>query len=146
VLDFNPAAFKPSEYWPVFQRAYYAAQALGIAAKTHDAMFDAVWKTGQLSTVDQATGRLRDPLPSLEDVARWYHRQTGVATQKILDTANSFSVNVRMRRADQYIQACQVDGTPTIIVNGKYRLGPSTAGGYNQTIELVKWLVAKESQ
>ena len=39
-----PAAFRPDEDWPVFQRAFFAAQALGIVDKTHDAMFDAIWK------------------------------------------------------------------------------------------------------
>ncbi len=146
VVDYVAAAFRPDEDWVVFQRAYYAAKALGIEAQTHDAMFDAVWKNGPLATTNLQTGRLKDPLPSIEDVARWYHRTTGVSAQKFLATANSFSVNVQMRRADDYIKACQVDSTPTIVVNGKYRLSPVSAGGYDQTIELVKWLVSRESR
>jgi thiol:disulfide interchange protein DsbA len=39
-----------------------------------------------------------------------------------------------------------VDRTPTIIVNGKYRLHVESAGGPDQVIELVKYLVAKESK
>ncbi len=146
VVDYVAAAFNPAEDWPVFQRAYYAARALGIEAKTHDAMFNAVWKSGQLATMNLQTGRLKDPLPTIEDVARWYHQATGVDTQKFLAAANSFSINVQMRRADDYIKACQVDSTPTIVVNGRYRLTPSSAGGYDQTIQLVKWLVAKASR
>ena len=144
-VNFIAASFNPAEDWPVFQRAYYTAKALGIAAKTHDAMFNAVWKTGELATTDLQTGRLRDRMPTIEDIARWYHARTGVSTQKFIDTANSFSINVQMRRADQFVQAAQVDQTPTIIVNGKYRLTLGSAGGYNQIIELVKWLVQKES-
>ena len=45
-MVYLPASFNPSEDWPMFQRAYYAAQALGVADKTHDAMYDAVWKPG----------------------------------------------------------------------------------------------------
>lgn len=141
VVDYVPAAFRPDEDWVVFQRAYYAAKALGIEKRTHDAMFDAVWKSGALATVDAQTEQLKSPLPSIEDVARWYHQKTGVDTQKFLATANSFSVNLQMRQANDYVMACQVDGTPTIIVNGKYRLSPTSAGGYDQTIQLVKWLV-----
>jgi thiol:disulfide interchange protein DsbA len=37
-----------------------------------------------------------------------------------------------------------VDGTPTIIVNGKYRITGQSAGGYPQLIELTNWLVEKE--
>ncbi|HUN76885.1 MAG TPA: thiol:disulfide interchange protein DsbA/DsbL [Steroidobacteraceae bacterium] len=145
VMDYVPAGFNPSEDWPVFQRAYYAAQALGIAAKTHDQMFNAIWQSGRLPIVDRATGRLKDPLPSIEDVAAFYHQATGVSVQQFVAVANSFSTDVKVRRADAFIQACQVDQTPTIIVNGKYRVTAASAGGYDQIISLVKWLVAKES-
>lgn len=145
VMDYVPAAFNTTEDWPVFQRAYLAAKVLGIAAKTHDAMFDAVWKSGRLAVYDTATGRLKDPLPTLEDVAKFYHRETGVSTQAFLAAANSFTVSLDARRAHAYIVACQVDGTPTIIVNGKYRLDVTSAGGYDQLIDLVKYLVAEES-
>lgn len=141
VVDYVAAAFRPDEDWVVFQRAYYAARALGIEKRTHDAMFDAIWKTGQLATTDLQTGQLKNPMPSIEDVARWYHQKTGVDTQKFIDTANSFSVNLQMRQANDFIMAAQVDGTPTIIVNGKYRLSPTSAGGLDQTIQLVKYLV-----
>jgi len=47
------------------------AQALGIAEQTHDAMFDAVWKAGQLAVVDPATDRLKAHLPSIDDTARF---------------------------------------------------------------------------
>ncbi|HTW39015.1 MAG TPA: thiol:disulfide interchange protein DsbA/DsbL [Steroidobacteraceae bacterium] len=146
VMNYVPAAFNPSEDWPVFQQAYYAAQALGIAAKTHDAMFNAVWQTGQLAIVDQGTDRLKDPLPSIENIAEFYHRAAGVSTEQFVAAANSFSTNVKTRQADAFIQACQVDQTPTIIVNGKYRVTVPSAGGYDQLIALVKYLVAKESR
>lgn len=146
VVDYVAAGFLPAEDWPVFQRAYYTAKALGIAAKTHDAMFDAVWKTGQLQTVDPQTERLRRPLPSIADVAQWYQHQTGIPTQTFLAAAHSFSVDLQVRQADAYLKACQVFETPTIIVNGRYRVNPSSAGGYDQMLEVVKWLVAKQTQ
>src|SRR5262249_2606348 len=49
---FLPASFNnTAEDWPVFQRAFFAAQLLGIAERAHQAMYDAVWKTGELGTV-----------------------------------------------------------------------------------------------
>ena len=145
VLDFVPAGFIPAEDWPVFQRAYYTALQLGLVnPRTHDAMFDAVWKTGELAVVDPQTNRLRQPAPSIQDIARFYAHLTHVSADKFVATATSFAVDTRVRVADQYIQDCQVDQTPTIIVNGKYRLTPSTAGGYEQLIELVNYLVKRE--
>jgi protein dithiol oxidoreductase (disulfide-forming) len=144
-LAFLPASFNAAEGWPTFQRAYFTAQALGIADKTHDAMFAAVWKTGELGITDPNTGRPKGSLPTIEDIARWYNKQTGVAVDKFVSTAKSFSIEVKIKAADDLITTYQVDRTPTIIVNGKYRLHPQSAGGFDQLIELVKYLVAKES-
>ena len=146
VLDFLPASFNSSEDWPMFQLAYLTAQALGVADQTHDAMFNAVWQSGQLSVVDPATGRVKSPAPTIEDAAKFYKAQAGVPVDKFLATAKSFSVDVKVRAAEGLIQAYRVDRTPTIIVNGKYRLHTESAGGGDQLIELVKWLVAKESK
>ncbi len=49
VVEYLPASFVPQENWVTLQRAYYAAQALGVADKGNDAMYDAVWSTRELS-------------------------------------------------------------------------------------------------
>jgi protein dithiol oxidoreductase (disulfide-forming) len=144
-LDFVAAAFRTDEDWPMFQRAYYTAQLLGIDRRTHDAMFDAVWKTGELAVFDMRTRRIKVPAPSIEDAARFYAQAAGVKPETFVATAGSFGIDVKMRQADQLIKAAQVDETPTIIVNGKYRVTLGAAGGDDQLIELVKWLVAQES-
>jgi thiol:disulfide interchange protein DsbA len=144
-LDFVSAAFRTDEDWPMFQRAFYTAQILGIDQRTHDAMFDAVWKTGELAVFDPRTQRLKLPAPGIEDAARFYARVAGVKPETFLATANSFGVDVKIRQAEQFIRAAQVEETPTIIVNGKYRVTLSAAGGDDQLIELVKYLVAQES-
>jgi thiol:disulfide interchange protein DsbA len=144
-LDFIAAGFRPDEDWPMFQRAYYAAQILGLDKRTHAAMFDAIWKTGELAVEDPRTQRLKLPAPSIQDAAAFYARATGIKPETFLATANSFGVDTRMRQADQLVRDYRVEGTPTIIVNGRYRLDVQSAGGPEQVIELVKWLVAKES-
>ena len=144
-LDFIAAGFRPDEDWPMFQRAYYAAQILGLDKRTHAAMFDAIWKTGELAVEDPRTQRLKLPAPSIQDAAAFYARATGIKPETFLATANSFGVDTRMRQADQRVRDYRVEGTPTIIVNGRYRLDVQSAGGPEQVIELVKWLVAKES-
>jgi thiol:disulfide interchange protein DsbA len=146
VLTYIPAAFQPSEDWPMFQLAFCTAQVLGVAEQTHDAMFDAVWKTGELAIMDPASGSIKSHLPTIEDAARFYERSAGVPAAKFLSTAKSFSVDTKVRAAEDLIVAYRVDRTPTIIVNGKYRVYTESAGGADQLVELVKWLVAKESQ
>ena len=144
-LTFLPAAFNPAEDWPMFQRAYLAAQALGIAERTHQAMFDAVWKTGELAVTTPGTNRLKDPLPSIADAARFYARVAGVNPQQFLAMANSFGIDSKIRAADAQILAMHVDSTPSLIVNGKYRVVRDSISGNDQLIELVKYLVARES-
>jgi thiol:disulfide interchange protein DsbA len=51
-----------------------------------------------------------------------------------------------MRRDDALVIAYHIDGTPSLIVNGKYRITGQSAGGMPQMIEVAKWLVAKESK
>ena len=146
VMNYLAASFRPDENWPMYQRAFYAAQALDLVGKTHDAMFDAVWKSGELSTYDlKASGlKPRSAWPTIEDAAKFYAKY-GVDPKEFVGVANSFTVNTKMKRADDLMKAYGVDSTPTMIVNGKYRFTASSAGGYAQSIELTQWLVAKET-
>jgi protein dithiol oxidoreductase (disulfide-forming) len=144
-MVFLPASFHPEEDWTVFQQAYFSAQSLGIAARAHQAIFDAVWKTGELAIADPTTHRLRNPLPSIEDVARCYGRITGVKPETFLAAARSFGVNARMRIADGQIVAMQIPSTPCLVVNGKYRVVLDSLNSTDEVVDVVKYLVARES-
>ena len=146
VLDYLPAAFNPAEDWPMFQLAYVTAQVLGVDQQTHDAMFDAVWKGGDLSINDPSTRGLKSRMPTIEDAAKFYNQHAGVPVEKFVAASKSFSADLKVRTDQDLIIAYKVDRTPTIIVNGKYRLHVESAGGTDQAIELVKYLVAKESK
>lgn len=144
-MAYLPAAFRPDEDWPVFQRAFYAAQALGLVEKTHDAMFDAVWKEGSLKITDPVTHKIVQPMPTIDDVAKFYAKY-GVKAEDFVGTANSFAVNAKIKRADAQVKALGVDSTPTIVVNGKYRLTSQSAGGWDKVPALVTYLVNLESK
>jgi thiol:disulfide interchange protein DsbA len=145
-MTFIAASFIPSEDWPMFQRATCTAQALGIFDKTHDKMFEAVWTTGELAITDPSTHTLKKTLPTIEDAARYYNQISAVPVDKFLETAKSFAVDTQMSRYDSLIYAYHVDGTPSLIVNGKYRITGQSAGGNAQMIEVAKYLVAQESK
>jgi thiol:disulfide interchange protein DsbA len=139
------ASFNTAEQWPMFQRAFYTAQVLKVADKAHKDMFAAIWKSGELSVIDKKTNRLKKPAPTIEDAARFYNRVTGTDTAKFLSVAKGFAVDGKVRRAEKLMRDYGVDSTPTIIVNGRYRVTASSAGGEEQLIQLVNWLVAKET-
>ena len=73
------------------------------------------------------------------------HAKYGADPKEFVAVANSFAINTKVKRADDLLKAYDVEETPTIVVDGKYRLTPRSAGGYEQVVELTKWLVSKEA-
>jgi protein dithiol oxidoreductase (disulfide-forming) len=145
VVDYLPASFNSAEDWPMFQLAFLTAQVLGVDQQAHDAMFDNVWNGGDLAVVD-GSRNLKSRMPTIEDAAKFYNKKTGVPVDKFLATAKSFAVDVKVRATEDALRAYKIDRTPTLVVNGKYRVFVESAGGNDQLIELVKFLVAKESK
>jgi thiol:disulfide interchange protein DsbA len=128
-----PAGFG-RESWAIFARGFYAAEALGILDKTHASLFKAVYTDKKVNGVN----------PTLDEIAAVYSAAAGVKTDDVLGAASSFAVNTKLKRAEAFIKSTGIDGTPTLVINGKYRLDTRSAGGYPQLQELVKFLVAKE--
>jgi len=145
-VAYLPVSFNPAENFPMFQRAYYAAQALGVAEKTHEAIFDAVWNSRELTSYNASGSGLRpsSELPTIDDAAKVYAKY-GADPKEFAAVANSFSINTKIKRADELVRTYGVESTPTLVIDGKYRFTAQSAGGYAQTIELAKWLVAKEA-
>lgn len=105
VFKLMPAAF--NDEWLPFARAYYAAQKLGVVEQTHLALFKAKFEDHY-------------PINSLDELADFYSHY-GVDKAKFLKIASSDEVTEEIRRANALIQKWQVDGTPTIVVDGTYR-------------------------
>lgn len=141
---YQHASFNAAESWPLFQRAFLTAQALGILDKTHDAMLRAVWETGELAVVDKKTNRLKNPQPTMEQVAKFYERTAGVKATDFINASKSFGVQAGINRTESWLRAARIDSTPTLVVNGKYRLTVQSAGGVNEMFALVDHLVKKE--
>lgn len=140
------ASFLAGEAWPMFQRAYYTAQSLGIADKTHAAMFEAIWVTGELPLMDPATKRLMKPLPTIADAARFYAHHAAVTQGDFIKASQSFAVETNMRRADELVKAYAIPGTPAIVINGKYRIGPNPPASEEQMNALIHFLIGLESR
>lgn len=129
----------------MLQRAFLAAQVLGVADKANDAMYDAVWTTKELSAMKSESAlKPASALPTLDDAAKVYAK-FGADPKEFVAVANSFAINTKVKRADDLMKAYGVEETPTIVVDGKYRFTARSAGGYDQAIELALWLVSKEA-
>ena len=109
-VTYVPAPF--GGFWIPYAKAYYAAEALGVAEQTHDAMFAALHATGELP-IQNATA---------DEIGRWYAAHSVVDAGEFAATMDSFGVDAKLKRASQFIQRSGVDGTPALVVNGKYRV------------------------
>jgi thiol:disulfide interchange protein DsbA len=117
--------------WDEFARAYFAAEVLGVRERTHDDVFHGVF-------VDQyvKTG-------ALDEIAAMYARW-GIDKAQFLDTMQSFGVTAKLNRAKQFAMRTGVDATPTIILNGKYRVSVTPDRGFDGMLSTVEWLLARE--
>ena len=143
-LAYLPASWNKAENWPLLQRAYLTALTLGIADRTHEAMYDAIWTTGELGIVEADGRRLKSVLPSMDDTAKFYQRVAGVKAQHFIAATKSYGVDLKIRQAEAQIKAMGVLSTPTLVVNGKYRINNDQMRT-TEMVELVQFLVAKES-
>ncbi|TCT23489.1 thiol:disulfide interchange protein DsbA/DsbL [Thermomonas haemolytica] len=114
-----PAAF--GSMWDNYAKAFYAAQAMGIEDKTHDALFRAIH-------VDQTLKGERG-MDTPEEIAAFYGNY-GVDPRQFLSSMQSFAVATKVNRARAYMQAAFANGdqmgTPTFLIDGKYRVKGKT--------------------
>ena len=128
-FSYMPAIFNPS--WEAFARAYYAAEALGIIGKTHQATFDAIF-------VQKKT------MQSMDQIAE-FMAAYGKPADEILKAMNSFAVEMKITRAKKQVLAYQIDGTPSVIVAGKWRVTGQSAGTIENMFKVVDYLVQLEA-
>jgi thiol:disulfide interchange protein DsbA len=73
-------------------------------------------------------------------------KEYGVSEEDFKRTFRSFAVETKIRRAKDMGRRYQADGVPAIIVNGKYRVSASTAGGAANIFKVVDQLIKQESK
>ena len=126
-VTYVPAAYNLQE---PFARATFAAQQLGALDKTHAALFRAVHTDGAMP--------MRNP--SVDELATFYRGQ-GVDVAKFRAAFVGPLVDAEMNRAREFAVASGLEGTPTLVVNGRYRiLGRS----HEDTLRIASQLIAME--
>ena len=127
--EYVPGVFGGS--WNDFARAYFAADILGVQKRTHDAVFKGVF-------VDQLI-KTGTPDEIADMYAKW-----GVDRAKFLATMQSFGVTAKLNRARQFAMRTGVSATPTIIIDGKYRVNVTTDRGFPGMLATTSYLIAQE--
>ncbi len=125
-----PIVLQPG--WDLYARAYYTAQVIGLGHEAHEGLFRALHDQGQR-------------IASVNDLARFYANY-GVEPDTFTSTAQSFAVDSRMRQNRNEVGSWGVRSTPTMIINGKWRVSPRRGSTYEELLAVVDYLVAREAE
>lgn len=109
-------------------KAFYAAQMLGVAEPFHKALFGAIHGQNKM-------------MATLEEVRALFVEVTGVKAEEFDGAYSSFAVDSRFRIGENAIQDMGIASVPTLVVEGKYLVknGP-------EVFSIVDFLVDKARQ
>ena len=126
-VHYLPAAYRPGD---AYARGYFALEALGRVAELHPRLFDAIHRQGTLPARNASVGEMVAFLAGEGlDPARVAAAMASPATDEMMNAARDFAVR------------SGIQGTPTLIINGRYRvLGRSL----RDSLRIAEALVAKE--
>lgn len=123
-----PAPF--GGHWIPYARAYVAAQKLGVAERSHAAMFRALHDERSLPV----------SRPSAQEIAGFYAAY-GVPEARFVAAYEDPSVDAQLARAREWIVRAGVDHTPVLVVAGKWRVAGDTP---QDSLRIARWLVDRE--
>jgi len=95
--------------WASIGQAYYALLAMNkMDTKMDAAIFNAIHAQNQ-------------KLDNVSSISDWLAKQ-GINSQEFTNVYNSFGVMNKMHSAEQAVPAYGIDGVPTVIIDGKYKV------------------------
>lgn len=130
-VNFVPLAAPFGGYWMPYAKAYYTSQELGITGRTHAAVFKALHEDHALPINGATVGELAT-----------FYAGYGADPAKFTQAFDGPKVQARMDQARAFILHSGVDSTPTLVVNGKYRV--TGAHSFDDALRIVDALVLRE--
>ena len=131
-VDFQrtPAIWHPS--LEPYARAYFVGRSFNVLDKTHVDLFEAIHVR-------------KESIKSENDIEKIFskHRVDG---EKFSKAYNSFGVNSQVNQAKSRIKGYRTQGTPELVVNGKYRITTSMGKGFEGMLRIASFLIEKERQ
>lgn len=122
-----PVAFR-DDFVPQ-QRLYYTLEAMGKVDELHSKVF------AEIHQNRQPTDR--------EDRIVAFAEKNGLDRAKFQELYNSFNVSTKARKAKQLQDQYEVDGVPALGVAGRFYTDGTLAGGMDQALQVVDYLVAE---
>ena len=129
-FTYVPAPFGPE--WIPYAKGFYVAESQGLVEKSHDAMIRAIHV--------QQTMPGEGDKPDEAAIAKFY-AQYGADPKSFLSTMNSFAIDAKVNRGKQFMIRSGVGSTPTLVVNGKYRV---EGRSFEDKLRIADALIAQE--
>ncbi len=127
-----PAMLNPS--WAADANTYYLAEVLDPKGEK-----DLITKIFQ--AIHEQKRKLRDP-----SSVRRFFVQLGYTEDEIQAAKLSMLYRIKIKRAQEISAASQAQSVPTLIINGKYRTSPYTAGGEENLMKILDMLTRREKK
>jgi thiol:disulfide interchange protein DsbA len=120
-----PVAFSPS--WEAYQKIYFTLEAMGQVEAVHRKVFIAIHQ--QKNRLDKEA-----------DIVA-FMSANGVDGAKFAELFKSFTVQTKVKQAQQLSQAYRIEGVPTIGVQGRYLTSGSQAGSNERALAVTDHLI-----
>jgi thiol:disulfide interchange protein DsbA len=119
-----------NERWALHARVFYALETMGALDRLHRPLFAAIHDE-------------RKPLFDRDAVAKFV-AEHGVDEKGFLSTMDSFAVDAKVRQAETLTRRYGIDSVPTLVINGKYKTGPTLATSNERAMAIATYLVDRE--
>jgi protein dithiol oxidoreductase (disulfide-forming) len=124
-----PAAF--NDLWALHARVYYAAVQMDVLDQVHQPFFDAIHAQGRNMRSESAILRFID--------------QRGLDADAFRDTMRSPEVSEAVSEAGLLIQAFQIEGVPSMVVDGRAMVSAGMSGSHEGMLRVVDHLIEQHS-
>jgi len=114
----------------VYARAYHSALALKVLDQVHMPIFEAIHVRNEAVKTEQ-------------DIAKFFVA-AGIDSVKFSQVFNSFGMTSMVNQGKARMRGYRTQGTPEMVVNGKYRVSSRMAGGFDGMLKVADFLIAKE--
>lgn len=119
----------PRKDWIESAKAYYALETLGVVNKLHEKLFDAIHKEKSLKHNDTRA------------LIKWISVNGKLDKKDVESAFNSFSMKAKLSRSYKIFKSAGATGVPTMIIDGKYFTSSTMAGGEQNAIDIMNFII-----
>jgi len=122
----------PSYSWAFSAKVFYSAKELGVLDEIHAPYFESIHRKRKPTEGEQQL---------INQVFDFFYTSDFLEPEEV--ERNRKLLAGKIERAKELTKNYGVRGVPIIYVNGRYRLSPSKAGGYDKMFEILDYLIKK---